>query len=74
MVKLFFQELKTYDLFYRNVKSENILAKQAVEFFRYAHTLLLSLAQCTKTNIISLQQPYLCIILKIKFLLRDTGK
>lgn len=54
MVKFFFQELKTYELVYKNVKSENILAKQSAKFFRYAHPLL-SLAQCTKANIISLK-------------------
>lgn len=44
MVKLFFQEFKTYELVYRNVKSESILAKQSAKLFRYAHPLL-SLAQ-----------------------------
>lgn len=74
MVKMFFQELKTYELVYKNVKSENILAKQSTKFFRYAHPLL-SLAQCTKANIISLKwQYFLCIILKIKFLLRKACK
>lgn len=72
MVKLIFQELKTNELVYRNVKSENILAKQSAEFFRYAHPLLLSLAQCTKANIISLKwQHFLYIILKIRSSLKN---
>lgn len=45
-VELFFQDLKIYELMYRKVKSENILAKQLAKLFRYS--LFLLLAQYTK--------------------------